>query len=170
VDAFDLKRSLANARRRLGGAEGRPGRRARSDRGVSRLDPQVLDAVAEATAGAEKPPVRDLLRRIADLCRARGVSAPSRATLYHLLPALPGPAYSLTELPEAARAALYNLAAPCEVPGRQVAFCCFNYGDLRAASFAAGMPWLAIWQAQRLPGWRERSRGLAEAAALVRGI
>lgn len=98
------------------------------------------------------------------------MGAPSRATVYHLLPALPGPAYSFAELPEAARAALYNLAAPCEVPGRQVAFCCFNYGDLRAASFAAGMPWLAIWQALRVPGWRERSRGLAKAAALVRGI
>ena len=66
--------------------------------------------------------------------------------------------------------ALYNLAPESEVPAHQVAFYCFNYGDLAAASFAAGLPWLALYQAARLPGWRARSRGLLEATLRVRNI
>ena len=83
---------------------------------------------------------------------------------------LPCPTLRKGDLPRAVQDALYNFEADSEVPAHQVAFCCFNYGDLRAMGFAAGLPWLAIHQALRLPGYRARSRGPVEAVALARGI
>jgi hypothetical protein len=74
------------------------------------------------------------------------------------------------DLPPAVRSALYNFTPDCVVPGHQVAFYCANYGDLRALSFAAGLPWLAIHQALRLPGFRPKSRGPLEAIARARRI
>ena len=65
---------------------------------------------------------------------------------------------------------MYNLGPEAEVPGHQLAFYCFNYGDLPAVSFAAGLPWLALYQARRLPGYRARSRGLIDAVMRVRGV
>lgn len=114
--------------------------------------------------------MREMLRSITQCCREKGCRPPSRATVYNLLPTLPGPSYLAGNLPGAVREALYNLDAGSVVPGRQVAFYCFNYGDLRAMSFAAGMPWLAIYQALRMPGYRKKSHGLVEAAAKVRRI
>lgn len=76
----------------------------------------------------------------------------------------------MADLPPAVRDALYNLTADSEVPGHQVAFYCFNYGDSAAVSFAAGLPWLALYQAGRLPGFRPRSRGLFEAVMRARGL
>jgi hypothetical protein len=83
---------------------------------------------------------------------------------------LPTPSRRAGDLPAPVRAALYNLAPESLVPESRIVFYCLNHGDLRAASYAAGLPWLAIRQALRLPGWRERSRGLIEAIALVRRI
>ncbi len=57
-----------------------------------------------------------------------------------------------------------------EVPGPQLAFYCLNYGGIGAISFAAGLPWLALYQAALIPGWRRRSGGLLEAIRRVRGI
>lgn len=103
-------------------------------------------------------------------CRSEGLKCPSRASIYKLLAILPTATYKVTELPPAVRDALYNLTAESEVPGHQLAFYCFNYGDLEAVSFAAGLPWLALHQAGRLPGFRPRSRGLFEAVMRARGL
>jgi len=73
-------------------------------------------------------------------------------------------------LPSSVQAALYNLELSAPVPGRQLAFALFHYGDLAALSFAAGLPWLSLYQAARLPAWRPRTRGLLEAVLRVRGI
>ena len=81
-----------------------------------------------------------------------------------------GPSYALAELPAAVRSALYNMAGDAVVPGAQLAFYCFNYGELAAVHFAAGMPWLPLYQANRMRGWRGRSRGLLRAVLVVRRI
>jgi len=112
----------------------------------------------------------EALAEIGRLCRRTRIRPPSRATVYKLLDTLPTPSYRVRDLPRPVREALYNLDAESEVPGHQLAFYCFNYGDLAAVSFASGLPWLALRQAMRLPGWRARSRGLAEAAACARGL
>jgi hypothetical protein len=112
----------------------------------------------------------EVLNRIGERCRLEGLKPPSRATVYKLLDTLPAPTYRFSDLPPAAQDALYNLGPESDVPGHQVAFYCFNYGDLAAVSFAAGLPWLALHQALRLPGYRASSRGLIEAVARVRGI
>ena len=96
--------------------------------------------------------------------------APSRATLYQLMATTPPASQSIAELPPAVRAALYNLSDSGEVPGHQLAFYCFNYGGIEAMSFAAGLPWLALYQAARMRGWRARSRGLLAAVLSARGI
>ena len=112
----------------------------------------------------------DVLRQLGERCRSHGLEPPSRATVYKLLATLPTPVYRLAELPPAVQHALYNLAPDSQVPAHQVAFYCFNYGDLGAISFAAGLPWLALYQARRLPGHRSKSRGLLEAVMHVRGL
>lgn len=78
--------------------------------------------------------------------------------------------YEMGALPPAVRETLYNLAEDGIVPGHQLAFHCLNYGGVEALSFAAGLPWLALYQAARLRGWRPRSRGLLEAILRTRGI
>jgi len=110
------------------------------------------------------------LAEIAKRCRREGVRPPSRATVYKLLDTLPTRSYRFRDLPPSVQDALYNLGPGSEVPGHQVAFYCFNYGDLAAVSWASGLPWLAIHQALNLPGWRARSRGLADAVARTRGL
>lgn len=170
MSAFDLAASLARAERRLGGAGGPPGRRARSDRGRSRLDPRVLDIVQNVLSTPERPGMSRALEEIAGRCREAALRPPSRATVYTLLDTMPSGTWRVSRLPRAVRDALYNLDPDGDVPGHQLAFYCFNYGDLSAASFASGLPWLALHQALRLPGFRPRARGLLEAAASVRGI
>ena len=170
MSAFDLEKSLESARRRLGEPAERSGRVPRSDRGRLRIAAPVVRIVAEAASGRERPRMGKMLAAIHSRCEAEGLRPPSRATVYVLLDRLPCPAYRKADLPEAARAALYNLDDRTEVPGHQVAFACFNYGDQRAMCFAAGLPWLAIRQALRLPGWRRMSRGPIEAVAKVRRI
>jgi len=111
-----------------------------------------------------------MLRELASMCKKKRLPVPSRATVYKLLDKLPVPSYAVADLPESARDALYNLGPDSEVPGHQVAFYCFNYGTLDAVSFAAGLPWLVVYQALKLPGYREKSRGLALAVATARNI
>lgn len=82
----------------------------------------------------------------------------------------PTPPYRIEALKPAVRETLYNLPEAGDVPGHQLAFHCFNYGSTEAMSFAAGMPWLALFQAARLRGWRPRSRGLLEAVLKARRI
>ena len=101
---------------------------------------------------------------------ALGLRTPARATVYQAIEQIPARGHEISSLPEPVRRALYNLSPGGMVPGRQLAFYCLNYGGLEAISFAAGLPWLALHQAARMPGWRTRSRGLLDAIRRVRGI
>ena len=170
MSAFDIRESLERAEKRLGKLGNGLRRQPRSDRGISRLKPKAFDCLVRVASGMERPRMMDMLSALASICARNRVAAPSRATVYKLLDKLPVPSYELSDLPGPVKGALYNLGPGSEVPAHQLAFYCFNYGTLEAVSFAAGLPWLAIYQALRLPGYRERSRGLALAVARVRGI
>lgn len=130
----------------------------------------MLARIEELLRGQERPQVRVLMERLAHDCEARGLRPPARATIYQAMARTAPRSYAVAELPAAARETLYNLQGTREVPGHQLAFYCLNYGDLGAISFAAGLPWLALYQAARLPGWRPRSRGLLEAIRRSRGL
>lgn len=162
---FDLSESQQQARKRLGTT---PTRRRRSDAGRSRLRPELLAELRARLMTTERPSMTAIHRQLAAFARERGWRPPARATLYAALAGLEGSRYELATLPQAVRTALYNLAPDATVPGHQVAFYCFNYGSLAAASFAAGLPWLDLYQASRSRGWRPRSRGLLTAALAAR--
>ena len=170
MGTFDLAESLRRAEQRVGSPTRSPARRPRADRGRPRIDARALVAVAEVFSAFDRPGMAEALAEIAKRCRRERVRPPSRATVYKLLDTLPTRSYSFRDLPPPVQDALYNLGPGSEVPGHQVAFHCFNYGDTAAMSYASGLPWLAIRQALNLPGWRARSRGLAEAVAQTRGV
>lgn len=114
--------------------------------------------------------MRAILDDLGTWCEALGEKTPARATVYQAMARFPSGTYPIGELPAQVRIALYNLDPDGTVPGHQLAFYCLNYGDLSAMSFAAGLPWLSLYQAADLPGWRRRSRGLLEAIRRVRRI
>jgi hypothetical protein len=120
--------------------------------------------------GQERPRARDVQRELGRLCARIGARAPSRATIYNALARCRAQRYVASELPASVRLALYNIADDAELDGAQVAFYAFNYGDLSAACWAAGMPWLALHGAARMRGWRPKSRGLLLAAMRRRRI
>ena len=163
---FDLSKSLQKAQERVPGGT----RRRRSDRGASRLDPSACAILDDLLSGQQKPAMRELLAELRERCSAVGVRPPSRATVYNHLDRAPVGRLRADELPAAVREVLYNLAPDAEVPAHQVAFRAINEGGLRAMTFAAGLPWLALHRARRLRGWRPRSRGLIEAICSTRGI
>ncbi len=111
----------------------------------------------------------DVHRALTAFCRTRGLRAPSRSTLYNAIDRIEPPSFDVDALPEAVLRTLHNVARG-RVPGHQVAFAAFNYGDTRALSFAAGLPWLCLRRAARLRGWRPKSRALLVAIASCRGI
>jgi hypothetical protein len=111
-----------------------------------------------------------LQRRVSERCESAGLKPPARATLYNALARLDGHLYTVSTLPTPAVEALYNIAPEGCVPGHQLAFYCFNYGSLSAISFAAGLPWLDLYQARRMRGWRPRSFGLLAAVMRWRGL
>lgn len=170
MSVFNLEKSIERAEQRLGMAPRGKLRKPRSDRGKTRIDPRVVDCLSRLASGQERPRMKEMLRELNAACDRRGLEAPSRATVYKLLARLPAPTYRLGELPAPVRDALYNLAPDSDVPAHQLAFYCFNYGSLEAVSFAAGLPWLAIYQAMRLRGYRPKSRGLIEAVTRTRRI
>lgn len=170
MSAFDLRRSIESAERRLGKTPAASQRKQRSDRGQTRVSPAVVSCLTRLASGQERPRMSELLANLRRTCSKRGLKAPSRATTYKLLTRLPVPTYRVGDLPGPVQDALYNLEPDSLVPGHQLAFYCFNYGTLEAVSFAAGLPWLAVYQALRLPGYRAKSRGLAEAVARARRI
>jgi hypothetical protein len=167
MSVFDLDETLAQARHRLGSTSTR---RRRSDAGNLRLPPPVVAALRPLLLGLERPNLAAVRRTLGARCRLAGWRVPARATLYHAIARLDGHRYRIASLPAPVRTALYNLDEEVVVPGHQLAFYCFNYGDLAAVSFAAGLPWLDLYQAARLRGWRPRSRGLLDAALAVRRI
>jgi hypothetical protein len=121
-------------------------------------------------AGYEFPGVKQVLSDLRQRCGENRLPCPSRATVYKLMQQLPGETYPVADLPPVVRAALYNQSVDATVPGHQLAFYCFNYGALGAIHYAAGMPWLPLYQAYRMRGWRPKSRGLLKAVLLARGI
>jgi len=166
--AFGLKESMRRAEKRLGG--GRNLRRPRRDRGRSRLPAELQEELERLLQGRERPPVRTIRTRLEDFCAPRAFDVPARATIYQAMARAPARAYPVVELPKPVQETLYNLSEDSIVPGHQLAFHCLNYGGVQAVSFAAGLPWLALYQAARMPGWRRRSRGLLDAILRVRGI
>jgi hypothetical protein len=62
--AFDLSRSMENARRRMGTAATTNARRPRSDRGKSRLDPRVIELLLAHVGGYSPPSMTDVIRRL----------------------------------------------------------------------------------------------------------
>jgi hypothetical protein len=167
MSAFDLDQTLERARVRLASPRGR---RRRSDAGKLRLSPTVIARLRPLLLGLERPKLSVVQRTLEAQCRRDRQRPPARATLYNALPRVACHEYQIRDLPAQVRRALYNLSDAGTVPGHQLAFYCFNYGDLAAASFAAGLPWLDLYQAARLPGWRPRSRGLLDATVAARGI
>lgn len=145
-------------------------RRRRSDAGRLRLHPTVLDELRTLVLGLDRPSMAAIQRGMTRLCQQRGLRPPARASLYNVLSKITGHSYQIQLLPPHVREVLYNLASDGEVPGHQLAFYCLNYGSLAAASYAAGLPWIDLYQAMRLRGWRPRSRGLLQAVLRVRGI
>ena len=120
--------------------------------------------------GDDYPRVETLLSELRQACRERHLACPSRATVYKLIQSDPGKSYPVAALPASVRAVLYNLSAEGAVPGAQLAFYCFNYGGLPALHFASSLPWLPLYQAYRMRGWRTKSRGLLRAVLVARGI
>ena len=165
MSALDLQGSLDRAAARFGGNA-----RKRADAGQLRVPAAVLAQLRTLVQGHDRPRMVDLLAALRRGCRAHGEACPSRATLYKLLHLVDGHRYDPATLPPAVRAALYNLNLEQPVPGHQLAFYCFHYGDLQALSFAAGLPWIDLYQAARTPGWRPRTRGLLDAVLAARGI
>jgi len=166
-----LEISLKNAEKRLGSkAKSLSNRQPRSDRGGMRLSPQVTDKLTSLVASHERPSVKRMCLELESLRKKNGPRIPTRATIYQFMAKAQTPNYSVNHLPKSVQTALYNLDSESSVPGHQVAFYCFNYGDLAAISFAAGLPWLALYQASRLRGFRPKSRGLLEAVLRTRGI
>ena len=145
-------------------------RRPRSDRGIIRIGEPAISLLRAEIAGQNRPAMTDVLRNLATACDKIGIVCPARATVYKLIDTIEVRSYSLNSLPAAAAKALYNLARGSRVPGRQVVFYCLNYGDLDAVCFAASLPWLDLWQALRMRGWRPKSRGLLEAVCRTRRI
>jgi hypothetical protein len=123
-----------------------------------------------AALGDDRPSMAALQRLVSERCRSAGLKPPVRASLYNALARLDGHLYSVATLPPPVVDALYNIASDGRVPGHQLAFHCFNYGSLAAISYAAGLPWLDLYQARRLRGWRPRSLGLLLAVMRRRGI
>jgi hypothetical protein len=108
-------------------------------------------------------------RELATFCRARGLPVPSRSTVYNAIGRAAPPAYHKKELPPAVGRTLHNTGSG-PIPGHQVVFAAFNYGDPRALCFAAGLPWLCLQRAAQLPGWRPKSYALLKAVATYRGL
>lgn len=103
-------------------------------------------------------------------CEVHKLACPSRAWLYHHMAIVDGHSYQFGDLPAPVRSCLYNLSDKAAVPGHQLVFYCFHYGGLTALCFAAGLPWLDLYQAARAPGWRPRTRGMLLAVLRARGI
>jgi hypothetical protein len=130
----------------------------------------VLEGLRSLVLGQDRPSMAAIEHRVSEVAARYGRRPPSRASLYNALSGLEGHTYRVERLPPKVREALYNLAPEGAVPGHQVVFYCFNYGSLAAVSYAAGLPWIDLYQARRVRGWRSRSLGLLHAAMRVRGI
>ncbi len=169
---FDLTKSLARASERFGPNtnEDAKARRSRSDRGRSRLPGPILEFLNQALSGMDRPRFADLDAKVKYFCKKHGFSCPSKATLYQYQAIAPVSVFEFGSLPVPVRRALYNFSEGSKIPAHQVVFAAFNYGDVEAISFAAGLPWLALCQADRVRGWRPKSYALFRAVMKGRGL
>jgi hypothetical protein len=170
MSVFDLEASFERARRRFPKIDPAGSRRTRSDQGTHRLPAAVLLEVRRLAGGRDRPAISDLLAEVSRSCAARGLRPPSRTALYRLLDDMESHAYPMASLPQDVRLTLHNVDPAAAVPGSQLAFHCFNYGNSRALSFASGLPWLDLHQARLKRGWRAKSLGLLHAVCRARGI
>ncbi len=166
---FNLQTSFKRAEKRLG-LRTPPARKQRSDLGVFRIPEATIALLRRSLSGTEFPGIPKILNELEILCQEQRQPMPSRATVYKFIKQYPGPTYPISELPRAVRKALYNLSEDTSVPGAQLAFYCFNYGNLKAVQYAAGLPWWPLYQACRMRGWRPKSQGLLLAVMRARGI
>ena len=164
---FDINESQHRAALRFAR---RSTRRLRSDAGQSRLPPSVLEHLRRAALAHNPPSVARVHRDIVAACIGAGLKPPARASLYNALARIDGHRYRVADLPDHVAEAVHNLAPGSDVPGHQLAFSCFNHGSLAAVSYAAALPWLDLYQAARVRGWRARSRGLLAAVMRARGL
>jgi hypothetical protein len=164
VSELSFEESVRLARERLAGAPV-----ARADAGRSRLDAKVEHKVRSLLGGYERPRMTDVHRELVGFCRARGLAAPSRSTVYNAIDRVAPPKYAARDLPPQVQRTLHNVDGGV-VPGHQVVFAAFNYGDTAAICFAAGMPWLCLHRALQMRGWRPKSRALLRAVAAYRGL
>jgi hypothetical protein len=171
MSIFKLEQSLEKAEARLGrDRQSKRPRRKRSDAGQWRLPPAVIRHLRRLLGGQQRPPMRLILRQLREFCSGAGFKMPSRATIYKFMAGANIHEYTIGRLGQQVQQALYNLDPQGTIPGHQLVFYCFNYGDLSAVSFAAGLPWIDLYQAAQMRGWRAKSRGLLEAVLHVRGI
>ncbi|MEZ4370722.1 MAG: hypothetical protein R3B07_07845 [Polyangiaceae bacterium] len=169
MSAFELKTSLARAAERLA-REPHSAARPRRDRGAARIPGAVERKIAALLLVRDKPSLSKVHRELLRFCDRRGLTAPSRATLYNAIERIELPEISTATLPTNVRDALYNLGVANTVPAAQLVFYAFNYGTPDALSFAAGAPWLWLLRASRLTGWRPKSLALLQAVLSYRGI
>jgi hypothetical protein len=171
MSPFNLCKSLERAAARLGDSQAAGGRRRRSDRGASRLEPELTRYLETLLHAHERPRMSALMNDLEAFCAGReGLRCPARATVYKFIDRCPGEEIEMAELPPEVQRVLYNIDSGARVPLRQLAFYCINYGDQRAMSFAAALPWLPLRQAYCMRGWRKRSKGVLEAILRARAI
>jgi hypothetical protein len=168
MSIVDLDKALKSAEARLGTVPRT--RKRRADAGVTRLPEPAVSELRRLLGGQERPSMRDVGRELGVFCQARGLRPPARATLYRFMAEVPMHHYRVAGLPPWVGASLYNLDADARVPGHQLVFYAFNYGDARAMSFAAALPWVDLYQAARIRGWRAMSLGPLRAAMRKRKI
>jgi len=165
MSSFAIEKSLERARRRLG-----DGRSHRSDRGARRLPPELQTHLQDLLSGHDRPPVRQLRATLGRFCERRGLPVPARATLYSFMQTAPTPLYRIEELPDAVRRTLHNVAQDADVPGPILVRRAFEAGSLAAVSYASSLPWLCLYQADRLRGWRPKSHAMLRAVMRFRRI
>lgn len=142
-------------------------RKRRTDAGHSRFPAAVEALVQELLSKENRPSVASAHAELRK--RFRGTKVPCRASIYNAFSRAIPPCFDKRSLPLSVQNALHNVRDG-DVPGQQVAFAAFNYGDERALSFAAGLPWSCLYQASRMRGFRPKSFALLRAVMAHRGI
>jgi hypothetical protein len=165
MSELSLTDSLAQARQRVGTSS----RKRRSDAGRSRLAPPIERELARILRGQERPRVTAVYTALRARAARLGLDPPARASIYNAMDRLEAPTFLKRDLPDAVQRVLHNVADGL-VPGHHVAFAAFNYGDERALSFAAGLPWICLHRAARMRGFRPKSRALLHAVMSFRRI
>jgi len=114
--------------------------------------------------------MRRVLSQLEAFCAREGHPVPARATVYAFMSRAPAPSHRWESLPPSVRATLHNLEPGSSVPGPQLVHRAFNAGDVAAISFASSLPWLCLYQANEMRGFRPKSHALLRAVLRARGI